>query len=130
MAKLRDLRNAVARELDHPDYFALQLASYEMTTEEMVKLQDEFMRELRPLCLQLHTWVKYRLAQKLNQPVPRLIPAHWLNNRWSREWPGIVEAANLDPLFRQRKPEWFVRTAEPFYMKTGRSVGIDTHLSI
>ena len=62
----------MARELGHKDYFSLQVASYGMTTEEMVKLQDDFMRELRPLFLQLHTWTKDELAKKYGQPVPKL----------------------------------------------------------
>ena len=119
LARLRGLRNGVARELGYPDYFALQVADYGMTTEEMVRLQDDFMRELRPLYLQLHTWVKYELAGKYGQPVPKRIPAHWLNNRWSQEWPGIIEAANLDPVFRQKSPEWIVKTAEQFYTGLG-----------
>jgi peptidyl-dipeptidase A len=90
-----------------------------MSSEEMIKLQDEFMRELRPLYLQLHTWVKYELAKKYGQPVPKLIPAHWINNRWSQEWDGIVEAANLDRYFTNHQPEWIVKTAEQFYTGLG-----------
>jgi peptidyl-dipeptidase A len=90
-----------------------------MTTEEMVALQDNFMRELRPLYLQLHTWVKYELAKRYHQPVPKLIPAHWINNRWSQEWSGIVEAANLDDRFKDKSPEWIVKTAEQFYTGLG-----------
>lgn len=119
LERLRGLRNGVARELGYPDYFALQVADYGMTTEEMVRLQDDFMRELRPLYLQLHTWVKYELARKYGQPVPKRIPAHWLNNRWSQEWPGMIEAANLDPVFGQKSPEWIVKTAEQFYTGLG-----------
>jgi len=119
LVKLQKLRNGVARELGHPDYFALQVASYGMTTDEMVKLQDDFMRELRPLYLQLHTWAKHALARKFNQPVPKLIPAHWLNNRWSQEWSGLVEAANLDDRFKGKSPEWIVQTAEQFYTGLG-----------
>ena len=119
LLKLRDLRNGVARELGHSNYFALQVASYDMTTEEMLRLQDDFMREMRPLYLQLHTWVKHELARKFGQPVPKRIPAHWLNNRWSQEWPGLIEAANLDPVFREKTPEWIVKTAEQFYTGLG-----------
>jgi peptidyl-dipeptidase A len=70
LIKLRELRNGVAQEMGYPDYFALQVASYQMTTDDMVRLNDEFMRVLRPLYLQLHTWVKYKLAEKYHQPVP------------------------------------------------------------
>jgi peptidyl-dipeptidase A len=119
LVQLRDLRNGAARELGYPDYFALQVAKYGMTTEEMVKLQADFMREMRPLYLQLHTWAKHELAKRYGQPVPARIPAHWLANRWSQEWPGLVEAANLDDRFKGREPEWIVKTAERFYVGLG-----------
>jgi peptidyl-dipeptidase A len=114
LIKLRDLRNGCAKELGHHDYFALQVAAYGMTTEEMVKLHDDFLKELRPLYLQLHTWTKYKLAEKYHQPVPKRIPAHWINNRWSQEWGGLVEAANIDDRFKDRTPEWIIKTAEEF----------------
>ena len=119
LVKLRDLRNGCARELGYDDYFALQVAGYGMTSDEMVRLQDDFMRELRPLYLQLHTWTKYELARKYGQPVPKRIPAHWINNRWSQEWDGIVEAAKLDRYFTNRTPESIVKTAEQFYTSLG-----------
>jgi len=119
LVKLRELRNGVASELGYPDYFALQVASYVMTTEEMVKLQDEFMRELRPLYLQLHTWTKHELARRYNQPVPERIPAHWINNRWSQNWTSLIKAADLDERFKDKSPEWIVKTAEQFYTGLG-----------
>lgn len=119
LVELRDLRNGVARELGYSDYFALQVAGYGMTTEEMVKLQADFMREMKPLYLQLHTWVKHELAKKYGQPVPKRIPAHWLTNRWSQNWTGLVDAANLDDRFKDRSPEWIVKTAERFYIGLG-----------
>ena len=119
LVKLRDLRNGVARELGHHDYFALEVAAYGMSTGEMVKMQDDFMRELRPLYLQLHTWAKYELAKRYHQPVPNRIPAHWIDNRWSQEWTGLVKAASIDDRFKGRSPEWIVRTAERFYTGMG-----------
>jgi len=119
LIKLRDLRNGVARELGYDDYFALQVAGYGMTTEEMIKLNQEFMEVLRPLYLQLHTWAKYKLAEKYGQPVPKRIPAHWINNRWAQEWDGLVEAADLDPYFKKFSPEWIAQSSERFYTGIG-----------
>ena len=119
LIKLRDLRNGVAKEMKHPDYFALEVAGYGMTTEEMIKMHDDFLKQLRPLYLQLHTWAKYKLAEKYHQAVPKKIPAHWINNRWSQEWTGLVEAANIDDRFQGREPEWIVKTAEQFYTGLG-----------
>ena len=119
LLKLRDLRNGVARELGHADYFALQVAGYDMSAAEMLRLQDDFMRELRPLYLQLHTWTKYELAKRYGQPVPKRIPAHWINNRWAQNWTGIIEAANLDERFKGWPAERIVKTAEQFWSGMG-----------
>ena len=119
LIKLRDLRNGVAKEMKYPDYFALEVASYGMTTDEMVKMHDDFLKQLRPLYLQLHTWTKYKLAEKYHQPVPKKIPAHWINNRWSQEWTGLVEAANIDDRFKDRTGDWIIKTAEQFYTGLG-----------
>ncbi len=119
LVTLRDLRNGVAREMTYHDYFSLEVASYGMTTEEMLKLQESWMETLRPLYLQLHTWAKYKLAEKFHQPVPKKIPAHWINDRWSQEWTGLVEAANIDKYFEGRKAEWIIKTAEQFYTGLG-----------
>ena len=121
LVTLRDLRNGVAKEIKYPDYFSLEVAAYGMTTDEMLKMLDDWMATLRPLYLQLHTWAKYKLAEKFHQPVPKKIPAHWINNRWAQEWPGLVEAANIDKYFQGRTPEWIVRTAEQFYTGLGLS---------
>ncbi|MDP1580610.1 MAG: M2 family metallopeptidase [Candidatus Didemnitutus sp.] len=119
LVKLRDLRNGVAQEMGFNDYFALQVAGYGMTTEEMVQLNNEFMQVLRPLYLHLHTWAKHELAKKFNQPVPNRIPAHWINNRWSQEWDGLVAAADLEKFFKNAAPEWIAKVSEDFYVGLG-----------
>jgi peptidyl-dipeptidase A len=118
---LRDLRNGVAKEMKYPDYFSLEVAAYGMTTDEMLKMLEEWMATLRPLYLQLHTWTKHELARKYNQPVPKKIPAHWINNRWSQEWDGLVTAANIDKYFEGRRADWVIKTAEQFYTGLGFS---------
>lgn len=119
LIKLRDLRNGVAQEMGYHDYFALQVAGYGMTTDEMLKLNEDFMKVLRPLYLQLHTWAKYKLAERYHQPVPKRIPAHWLNNRWGQEWDGLAEGADLAPYFKNLTPEWVARASEKFYVGLG-----------
>ncbi len=119
LVKLRDLRNGVARELGHADYFSLQAARYDLSTEELMAYNRRFLQELRPLYLQLHTWVKYEMAKKYGQPVPKVIPAHWINNRWSQNWTGFVAAVDFDPYFKGWQPERIVKTAEAFYTGLG-----------
>jgi peptidyl-dipeptidase A len=60
-----------------------------------------------------------QLAERYHQPVPKLIPAHWLGNRWGQQWPGLVEAANFDPYFKGKESKWLVEQAERFYVSLG-----------
>lgn len=120
LVKLRDLRNACARELGYADYFALQAARHGMTSEEMLALNRKFVEVLKPLYVQLHTWVKYELARKYGvKEVPKAIPAHWINNRWSQNWTGLVDGVNFDAAFKTWKPEQVIKTAEAFYTGLG-----------
>ncbi|MCW5982419.1 MAG: M2 family metallopeptidase [Bryobacteraceae bacterium] len=119
LAELRDLRNQVARQLGYSSYFHLQVADYGMTVAEMMTLMEKAVRDAQPLYDQLHLYARRALAKRYSQPVPDKIPAHWLGNRWGQEWPGLVDAVDLDPLLRSRPPEWIVKQAERFYASLG-----------
>ena len=120
LVELRDLRNRVAREMGFSSFFGLQVSGFGMTVPEMKTLTDQLVRDTKPLYDQLHCWARYKLAERYHQPVPKLIPAHWLPNRWGQEWPGLVESVDLDPLFKGRAPEWIVQQAVNY----GESLGL------
>lgn len=101
-----------------------------MTVPEMVALMDKFNRELRPLYREIHTYFRYALANKYGEPVPDLIPAHWLPNRWGQDWTALVKVEgldrstersrrSLDGALSQKEPQWLVRQAERFYVSLG-----------
>ena len=119
LADLQRLRNQVAREMGFSSYFHLQVADYGMSTEEMMELMGQLLKELRPLYSELHTWARYELAARYGEPVPDMIPAHWLPNRWGQNWPGIIQAVNLDELFEEKSAEWIVEQSEQFYVGLG-----------
>ena len=119
LADLQRLRNRVAREMGYSSFFALEVADYGMSVDEMMALMDQLVEELRPLYSEIHTYVRYELAERYGQPVPDKIPAHWLPNRWGQNWPGIVEAVNLDRLYEGKSAEWVVKTAEAFFVSLG-----------
>lgn len=119
LAELQFLRNKVAREMGYTSYFDLEVADYGMTTKEMMELMDKLVAELRPLYSELHTYARYELAKRYKKPVPEKIPAHWLSNRWGQNWPGFVQAINLDKLFEGKTKEWIVQQAENFYVSLG-----------
>jgi peptidyl-dipeptidase A len=121
LVKLRNLRNRVAKEMDFSSYFGLRADWFDMSVPEMKKLTDDLCRQTRPLYEQLHCWAKHRLAQRYGEPAPRgPMPAHWLPNRWSQEWPNMVASVDLDPLVKDRKPEWLVQRAIAY----GESLGL------
>lgn len=121
LENLRDLRNQTVQALGYPDFFSYMVSEYGMTTDEMMELLDRINLELRPLYRELHTWARYELAKRYGQPVPDLIPAHWLPNRWGQDWNALtnVEGFDLDSALGSKDPEWLVRQAERFYISLG-----------
>ena len=124
IVRLRELRNHVVQALGYPDYFSYQVSDYGMSTDEMLRLNDQLVRELRPLYRELHTWARYELAKRYRVPVPDQLPAHWLPNRWGQDWSSLVEVKGLDvdKALARKSPEWVVRQGEGFY----RSLGFDS----
>lgn len=123
LVQLRDLRNKSVQGLGFPDYFNYQVSEYGMTTEEMLAMNDNFIKEIWPLYRELHTWARHELAKKFNQPVPDYLPAHWLPNQWAQSWEGIVESGSggvdLTDTLKSKTPEWIVKTGEEFYVSLG-----------
>lgn len=118
---LQRLRNQTVRALGFSDFFSYQVSEYGMTTAEMMALMEKLNRELRPLYQELHTWMRYELAKKFSAPVPDLIPAHWLSNRWSQDWSAAIDVAgfDLDGALKDKPPVWLVEQAERFYQSLG-----------
>jgi peptidyl-dipeptidase A len=121
LANLQRLRNATVRPLGYSSYINYQISDYGLTGEEMMQLLDKFNRELRPLYRELHTYARYELARRYNQPVPDQLPADWLPNRWAQDWSAMVsvEGMNIDDALKSKKPEWIVQQAEQFYVSLG-----------
>ena len=121
LADLQRLRNGTVRALGYADYFSYMVSEYGMTTDELVALNDLALKQLRPLYRELHTWARHQLAAHYAAPVPDLIPAHWLPNRWSQDWNALVEVegVNLDAALADKTPQWQVEQAERFYVSLG-----------
>ncbi|HWJ22473.1 MAG TPA: M2 family metallopeptidase [Gemmatimonadaceae bacterium] len=121
LVALRDLRNQTVQALGYPDYFTYQVSDYGMTTPEMMALLDTMNVQLRPLYRELHTWARYELARRYKRPVPALIPADWLPNRWGQSWADLVtvQGLNVDSAVGRHTPEWVVQQAEGLYVSLG-----------
>jgi peptidyl-dipeptidase A len=119
LADLQTLRNKVAQEMGYSSFFDLESMDYGMKADAMVAMVDGFLAELQPLYEELHTYVRYELARRYNQPVPEYLPAHWLTNRWAQNWPGLVEGVASEGAIPGKDREWVVRQAEDFYVSMG-----------
>lgn len=124
LVNLRDLRNQSVIPLGYKDFFAYMVSEYGMSTNEMMKLTRSMITDAWPLYRELHTWARYTLAEKYNQPVPEYIPAQWLPNRWGQDWSELVKVKglNIDNYLEAKGAEWIPQMSEKFYM----SIGLDS----
>ena len=123
LLQLRDLRNRVVQGLGYNDFFTYQVSDYGMTPDEMLAMNDNLIRQLRPLYRELHTWARHELARRYAVPVPTMLPADWLPNKYGQNWDALVtvQGLNVDSALATKSPEWVVRSGEEFY----RSLGFD-----
>lgn len=121
LVALQRLRNVSVRALGYSDFFSYMASEYGMTTDELAEEIEKVNRELRPLFRELHTWTRHELAKRYGQPVPDLIPADWLPNRWGQDWSALVEVEgfDLDTALEKKSAEWLVQQAERFYVSLG-----------
>jgi peptidyl-dipeptidase A len=121
LINLVDLRNKSVQALGYTDFFNYQVSEYDMTSEELMKVCNDMIKDLWPLYRELHTWARYELAAKYKQEVPEMLPAHWLPNRWGQEWNALVEVEgfDLDGALGKKSKEWIIEQGEEFYKSLG-----------
>ncbi len=122
LVNLQRLRNQTVQALGYPDYFTYQVSDYGMTTEEMMALNQQFIRDIWPLYRELHTYMRYELAKRYGvKEVPDYLPAHWLPNRWGQDWSAAVEVKgiDIDSILATKTAEWIVKQGEQFYISLG-----------
>jgi peptidyl-dipeptidase A len=88
------LSNQGAQEIGFKDVGALWRAGYDMTPEEFSADLERLWNHVKPLYLSLHTFVRWKLAEKYGPnvvPPDGPIPAHLLGNPWAQEWGNIYD---------------------------------------
>ncbi|MDH7974777.1 M2 family metallopeptidase [Sphingomonas sp. AR_OL41] len=128
------IANQGAVELGYKDVGALWRAGYDMTPDQFAALTDKLWKQVEPLYLALHTYVRWKLNEKYGDKVQSKtgpIRADLLGNMWAQEWgniydlvapPGagdlgfdtgaLLEAKGYDPVK-------MVKTGEGFYSSLG-----------
>jgi peptidyl-dipeptidase A len=130
-----DLSNQGAREIGFKDVGALWRAGYDMTPEEFSSDLERLWNQVKPLYLSLHTFVRWKLAEKYGPnvvPPDGPIPAHLLGNPWAQEWGNIYDllgvqedkggvGVNVTELLKKKNldPKGMVKYGEGFFTSMG-----------
>jgi peptidyl-dipeptidase A len=91
-ARFVQLSNAGAKELGFKDTGSMWRSNYDMSPEEFSTEIERLWRQVEPLYISLHTYVRKQLIKKYGKAAERpdgMIPAHLLGNMWAQEWGNI-----------------------------------------
>jgi peptidyl-dipeptidase A len=128
------LANAGARQMGFADAGALWRAGYDMPPDSFVAVVDTLWREVRPLYLELHAYVRRRLAARYGTklvPANGMLPVQLLGNMWGQDWSNIADlvvpagragtGVDLTAILKAKgvKPLEMMRMGERFYTSLG-----------
>ena len=128
-----ELSNQGAREIGFKDTGALWRSGYDMTPEEFSTDIERLWNQVKPLYLALHTFVRWKLAEKYGMnlvPPDGPIPLHLLGNPWAQEWGNIYDllgvqedkgSVNVTELLRKKNldAKGMVKYGEGFFTSMG-----------
>jgi len=132
-ARFVELANQGARELGFAHLGELWCSAYDMPAEDFPAELDRLWKQLEPLYLSLHAYVRGRLRDHYGAdlvPEKGPIPAHLLGNMWSQSWSNIyplVAPESADPGYdlteilesRRMDARDMVRVGEAFFTSMG-----------
>ena len=131
-ARFVTLANAGAKGFGFADVGALWRSGYDMPADSFEQEVDRLWEQLKPLYVQLHAYVRTRLAERYPGVVSPtgLIPAHLLGNVWAQEWgniydlvapPAVPPGVDLTALLKAHGVDerGMVRYGERFYTSLG-----------
>jgi peptidyl-dipeptidase A len=132
--RMTAISNAGAKELGFADVGAMWRSGYDMTPEQFEQLTDQIWKEVEPLYLSLHTYVRWKLNEKYGDAVQAKtgpIRSDLLGNMWAQEWGNIYDIVapkgagdvgyNTGELLKAKgyDPVKMVRQGEAFYSSLG-----------
>ena len=133
-AHMVDISNQGAKELGYADVGAMWRSGYDMPPEDFAKMTDRLWKQVEPLYLSLHTYVRWKLNEKYGdavQPKTGPIRADLLGNMWAQEWGNIYDMVapkgsgdigyDTEALLKAKgyDPLKMVKTGEGFYSSLG-----------
>ncbi|MES2095416.1 MAG: M2 family metallopeptidase [Pseudomonadota bacterium] len=133
-ARMVGIANEGATELGYQDVGSMWRSGYDMSPEEFAKLTDKLWKQVEPLYLSLHTYVRWKLNEKYGDKVQAKtgpIRADLLGNMWAQEWGNIYDIVapkgagdigyDTEALLKAKgyDPLKMVKTGEGFYSSLG-----------
>jgi peptidyl-dipeptidase A len=133
-AHMVDISNQGAKELGYGDVGAMWRAGYDMPPDDFAKMTDRLWKQVEPLYLSLHTYVRWKLNEKYGDAVQAKtgpIRADLLGNMWAQEWGNIYDVVapkgagdigyDTEALLKAKgyDPIKMVKTGEGFYSSLG-----------
>src|SRR6266571_1916923 len=131
-ARFVTLANAGAKGFGFSDVGVLWRSGYDMPADAFAVEIDRLWTQLKPVYLQLHAYVRARLAVRYPNLVTAngMIPAHLLGNLWAQQWGNIYDVVapaaatpgvDVTALLRAHGVDerGMVRYAERFYTALG-----------
>jgi len=92
--RMTAISNAGAKELGFADVGAMWRSGYDMTPQQFEALTDQIWKEVEPLYLSLHTYVRWKLNEKYGDAVQAKtgpLRSDLLGNMWAQEWGNIYD---------------------------------------
>lgn len=128
------IANQGAEELGFADVGSMWRSGYDMPPQEFADMADKLWKEVEPLYLSLHTYVRWKLNEKYGDAVQAKtgpIRADLLGNMWAQEWGNIYDVVapagsgdlgyDIGDLLQAKNydPVKMVKAGENFYSSLG-----------
>ena len=132
--RMTAILNAGAKELGFGDVGAMWRSGYDMSPQQFEALTDQIWKEVEPLYMALHTYVRWKLNEKYGDAVQAKtgpIRSDLLGNMWAQEWGNIYDIVapkgagdvgyDTGELLKAKgyDPVRMVRQGEAFYSSLG-----------
>jgi peptidyl-dipeptidase A len=132
--RMVEIANKGAQDLGFKDVGAMWRSRYDMPPDQFALLMDKLWKQVQPLYVQLHCYVRAKLNAKYGDAVQKAsgpIRADLLGNMWAQEWGNVYDVVapkgagdigyDLTALLKAKQydPLKMVKTAEGFYTSLG-----------
>ena len=115
LRRLRDYRNRYSEIAGYGNFYAYSANGYNLSARDVLDETIRTLKVIRPMMEELHTYLRYELAEVYKKPVPDLLPPHWLGNHVGADWenPLLSDVDNrMNQALKAKSKAWLQKQAE------------------